>query len=51
MAIKGTKVFQLKGAGAIDQRWKETSGIAESIKNFRIDPTGDGWLADRGIEP
>jgi len=50
MAIKGT-VLKYTDAPSVDQRWKESSGGAESIKNFRIDPSGDGWLADRGLEP
>lgn len=50
MAIK-SKIIKFKQAPAIDQRFVETSGAAQSIKNFRIDPMGDGWLADRGLEP
>ena len=50
MAVKGT-IAKYKDAPSIDQRWKESSGAAERIQNFRIDPQGDGWLADRGLEP
>tara|TARA_R110002012_G_scaffold300966_1_gene501052 strand:- start:845 stop:3100 length:2256 start_codon:yes stop_codon:yes gene_type:complete len=50
VAIK-SKIIKFREAPAIDQRFKESSGGAESIKNFRIDPSGDGWLADRGLEP
>ena len=50
MAIK-SNIIKFKDAPSIDQRWKESSGAAERIQNFRIDPQGDGWLADRGLEP
>jgi len=50
MAVKGT-ILKYADAPSIDQRWKEQQGGAESIQNYRIDPQGDGWLADRGLEP
>lgn len=50
MAIK-SNIVKFTDAPKIDQRWKESSGAAERIQNFRIDPQGDGWLADRGLEP
>ncbi len=50
MAVKG-KPLKYTDAPAVDQRWKEQVGAAERIQNFRIDPEGDGWLADRGLEP
>ena len=50
MAVKGT-ILKFQDAPSIDQRWKEQQGGAESIQNYRIDPQGDGWLADRGLEP
>jgi len=50
MAVKG-QILKFSTAPAIDQRWKESTGGAEKIQNFRIDPSGDGWLADRGLEP
>jgi hypothetical protein len=50
MAIKGS-ILKFSDAPSIDQRWKESTGAAEKIQNFRIDPSGDGWLADRGLEP
>ena len=50
MAVKG-QILKFSNAPAIDQRWKESTGGAEKIQNFRIDPSGDGWLADRGLEP
>jgi len=50
MAVKGT-ILKYRDAPSVDQRWKESAGGAESIKSARIDPTGDGWLFDRGLEP
>jgi hypothetical protein len=50
MAVKGQQL-KFSDAPSIDQRWKEQKGGAEKIQNFRIDPQGDGWLADRGLEP
>ena len=50
MSVKGNTI-KFKQAPTLDQRWKDNAGSAERIQNFRVDPQGDGWLADRGIEP
>ena len=50
MSIKGTKQ-SFRTAQGIDQRWATETGGAEVIKSARQDPTGFGWLFDRGIEP
>jgi len=43
--------IRFTGITKIDQRWKDSDGSAERISPVRIDPAGDGWLFDRGIEP
>jgi hypothetical protein len=50
MAVKG-KVVKFSTAPDIDQNWKDLTGGAEDIRNFRVDTNGLGWLCDRGIEP
>ena len=50
MAVKGN-IVKFSNAPDIDQNWKDSSGGAEDIRNFRVDPYGLGWLCDRGIEP
>ena len=50
MAVKGNNI-QFTEAPEIDQRWKDTSGGAERIQSCRIDPQGNGYLFDRGLEP
>ena len=50
MSVKGS-VIKFKDAPTIDQRWKDSSGAAERIQSCRIDPQGDGYLFDRGLEP
>ena len=49
MSIKGNEIKFTK-APDIDQVSKDPSGGAEDIRNFRVDPNGGGWLADRGLE-
>lgn len=50
MPIKGGSI-KFEGIPKIDQRWKDNAGTAEVIRPARIDPSGDGWLFDRGLEP
>lgn len=50
MAVKGTRI-KYNQVPTIDQRWKKSVGAAEKIQNARIDPSGDGYLFDRGLEP
>ena len=50
MSVKGTKTAFSRAAG-INQEWASESGGAAEIKSARIDPSGFGWLFDRGIEP
>jgi len=49
MSVKGNQI-KIDKAPGIDQRYKDTSGTADDIRNARICPTGLGWLFDRGIQ-
>ena len=49
MAMK-SQTIQFVNANGLDQRYKGELGYADKIYNFRIDPNGLGWVADRGIE-
>jgi hypothetical protein len=50
MAVKGV-TFELTPAQGLDQRYKGELGGSENLSAFRIDPDGEGFLCDRGIEP
>lgn len=50
MAVKGS-TFEMTPAQGLDQRYKGELGGSENLSSFRIDPDGEGFLCDRGIEP
>lgn len=44
-------VLRFQQIGGLDQVWKGKPGFADDITNARVDPAGQGWLHDRGLEP